>query len=260
MRKTGLTAAVTCVAFAMAVLWPYAVRAQQAPAAAPPPADAPVVDEAMQQAKAHFEAGKNAYNAGDYQGAIREFKAAEALRPSPILAYNIGLANERLGRRRVAMRYYRRYLEQMPGAQNRAEVEGRIATLERDIAAEPPPAPGAPPVAAEQPSDMPPPQPVQAGPGQPPQPTYTGVDPYATSAAPAPAPPIVTVRKKRSLWWVWLIVGIGATALLAFAIWAALYFDNQVVYGERASSQGLTNDRTPPDSRTPSVGFPLFRF
>src|SRR5438309_12083798 len=111
--------AVCLYAFLMALLWPYAARAQN-----PPPQPAPAVnDEALAQAKQHFEAGKNAYNAGDYVTSIREFKAAEALRPSPILAYNIGLANEKLGKKRVALKYYKRYLEQMPNAPNRAEVD-----------------------------------------------------------------------------------------------------------------------------------------
>ena len=88
----------------------------------------------MAQAKQHFETGRNAYNAGDYVTAIREFKAAEALRPSPILDYNIGLANEKLGKRRVAVKYYKRYLEEQPNASNKAEVEGKVTALEAEIA------------------------------------------------------------------------------------------------------------------------------
>src|SRR4051812_28893535 len=110
--------AVSLYAFLMALLWPYASRAENPPPQAPPPQQGAVNDEALVQAKQHFEAGRNAYNAGDYQTAIREFKAAEALRPSPILAYNIGLANEKLNKKRVALKYYKRYLEQMPSAPN----------------------------------------------------------------------------------------------------------------------------------------------
>ena len=86
-------------------------------------------------AKQHYEAGRNAYTVGDYPNAIHEFKAAEALRPSPILAYNIGLANEKLGKKRVALKYYHRYLEQMPNAQNKPEVDQRIASLEAEVTA-----------------------------------------------------------------------------------------------------------------------------
>ena len=152
----------TLFAFLMACLWPYSSRAADAPAP-PPPAGQSINDEALAQAKQHFEAGRNAYNAQDYITAIREFKAAEALRPSPLLAYNIGLANEKLGKRRVALKYYHRYLEQMPNAQNRPEVEGRIQQLEAEVASLPPPPPPgqAPPPGpnVEQPGDNPPPQP-----------------------------------------------------------------------------------------------------
>src|SRR5256714_3280902 len=133
--------AVCLYAFLMALLWPYAARAQNPPPPAQPaPGAGTVNDEALAQAKQHFEAGKNAYNAGDYVTSIREFKAAEALRPSPILAYNIGLANEKLGKKRVAVKYYKRYLEMQPNAANKGEVDGKITALEAEIAAQPPPA------------------------------------------------------------------------------------------------------------------------
>jgi tetratricopeptide (TPR) repeat protein len=270
VRPKALTAIVTCVAFATALFAPLAARAQNAPPAPPPTGgeQGAIDDEAMTRAKGHFEAGRNAYNAGDYVGAIREFKAAEALRPSPILAYNIGLANEKLGKRRVAVKYYRRYLEQVPNAQNRSEVEGRIATLEREIAAEPPPPPAgaAPPPGAaapppnapptfEQPSDMPPP------PGAPGQPVYAGADPYASSA-PAPVT-LPAPQKKKSYWWVWLIVAGGVTLVIAVTVWAVLTYGT-VSSGtyDRASTQGLGQDRKsfPSDARSPALGAPLFRF
>jgi hypothetical protein len=184
---------------------------------------------------------------------IREFKAAEALRPSPILAYNIGLANEKLGKKRVALKYYKRYLEQMPNAPNRAEVDGRIAQLEQDVAAQPPPPPPQPdqpppPPQAEQPGDMPPPQ---AG-----QPT-TAYDPYGSTAQPgapgAPAP------KKKSYWWVWLIVAGGALVLVGIIVAVALTIGSSSVY--YADHALLTNPRNPDVSapRTNSL-YPLFHF
>src|SRR5947209_3110375 len=109
MRGRSLVASVTLLSFTTLVVWPRGASAQEAkPAEAPPAAaaaPAPSNDDAMAQAKQHFETGRNAYNAGDYVTAIREFKAAEQLRPSPILDYNIGLANEKLGKRRVAVKY-----------------------------------------------------------------------------------------------------------------------------------------------------------
>jgi tetratricopeptide (TPR) repeat protein len=246
-------AAVTIVAFLMALWWPYAAEAGDKT-----PAAAPVTDDALMQAKQHFEAGRNAYNAGDYISAIREFKSAESLRPSPILAYNIGLANEKLGKRRVAVKYYRRYLEQVPNAQNRAEVDGRIAQLEQEIAAQPPPplppAGVAPPPTAEQPGDMPP--------QHEPQPPPKGYDPYA-STAPNNPPPATAPQKKKSYWWVWLIVGIGAAALTATIVALAVVYGNtSSVAFTGADHAIMTNPRDVRsyDSRTPSTTVPLFHF
>ena len=249
--RTPQVAAVTLVAFLMALLAPYVARADTP--AHPAPA---VSDDALNQAKQHFEAGKNAYNAGDYITSIREFKAAEALRPSPILAYNIGLANEKLGKKRVALKYFHRYLDQMPNAQNRPEVEGRIAQLDADIAAQPPPPlpnqpppPGQPGVAVEQPGDMPPPQQ-----GAPP----ASYDPYGSTApnnGAVPAPP-----KKKSHWWVWLIVAGGATLVIAVVVaLAVVYGDTSTVFADRAM---LTNTRDPSNSsgRTSSNLLPLIHF
>lgn len=200
-------------------------------------------DQALAEAKRHFEAGKNAYTSGDYQTAIREFKAAEALRPSALLAYNIGLANEKLGKRRVAVKYYRRYLEGAPGAPNRAEVEGRIASLERDIAANPGGAQGGQPQ-TERPSDMPPEMPPPPPPvaGQPPQ--QPGYDPYAPQQPGQPQP--VTAAKKRNLWWVWMIVGIGSAVLLGAIIGVTVWvIRNNNAYYATGLNQSLT---TPPPS------------
>jgi len=215
-----VTTIVTGLAFLATLVLPYAARAQQ-----PAPAGG---DETLQQAKAHFEAGKNAYNAGDYQGAIREFKAAEALRPSPILDYNIGLANEKLQKRRVAVKYYRRYLEGMPSAPNRAQVEASIQQLEREIAAQPQQPPG-----TEQPADMPP---QQAPP--PAQPTYGSYDPYGSGGQ--QPPPVVQQPqpvKKKSYWWVALIVVAGVAILAGVVAYAIIVSRPSTV-----RSTFLTND------------------
>src|SRR5690349_6934820 len=149
--RSPWVASVTLLAFTTLVIWPRGAAAEGEPAKAPAPAQPPPAnaapapaptgdDAAMAQAKQHFETGRNAYNAGDYVTAIHEFKEAEKLRPSPILDYNIGLANEKLNKKRVAVKYYQRYLNMQPNARNRPEVEQRITALQAAIAAEPPPA------------------------------------------------------------------------------------------------------------------------
>jgi tetratricopeptide (TPR) repeat protein len=265
--RSPLVASVTLLAFATLVIWPRGASAQGAakPAeAAPPAASAPppaADDAAMAQAKQHFETGRNAYNAGDYVTAIREFKEAERLRPSPILDYNIGLANEKLGKRRVAVKYYRRYLELQPNAANKAEVEQKVQSLEAEIAAQPPvaattqpggtaPQPGA---QVEQPGDMPPPDPnATAGAAQP------GYDPYASTAPPGHAPVAAKPAKKRSLWWLPLVIvgGVAVTIGIAVLIWWAADTSTTVYY----ANHGLTEAPAARIDRHDIGGVKLFSF
>jgi hypothetical protein len=271
MRVKSWVASITCLTFTVMV-WPRSADAAEPAAPAPAPAAAaasaaaaPAADEAtLAQAKQHFEAGRNAYNANDFVTAIREFKQAEQLRSSPILAYNIGLANEKLGKRRVAVKYYKRYLEQQPDAANKAEVDERIRGLEASIAAQPATtAPGgsAPqPEQVEQPSDMPPPDP-NVTPGTQPPPPQPGYDPYASQ--PPPGQPIaVKPVKKRSTWWIWLIVAGGIAVTVTIIVVVALAVDSAAtttVYGDR----GSLNDRliVPTNRQQPSPqNFTLFRF
>ncbi|HXU74530.1 MAG TPA: hypothetical protein VN947_34785 [Polyangia bacterium] len=243
MRGRSLVASVTLLSFTALILWPRgasaqgaAQPAQPAPAEAPPPPPAnppPAGDDAtMAQAKQHFETGRNAYNAGDYVTAIHEFKAAESLRPSPILDYNIGLANEKLGKRRVAVKYYQRYLEEQPNASNKAEVEGKVSTLEAEIAANPgPPAgqAGQPSAQAEQPGDMPPPDQNVAA-------AQPGYDPYASQPPPGQPPVAAKPAKKKSYWWIGLIIGGAVTITVVLAVVIYLYAadTSSVYYGDRA--------------------------
>ncbi len=162
------------------------------------PASAP--NETLQLAKQHFTAGKDAYNAGKYAVSIREFKAAEAIRPSPILSYNIGLANDKLGKRRLALQYYQSYINALPDAPNRAEVDERIAKLQAQ------PQAGGDGNRTTVSGDAPPP---------PTYPPYAGGDPYSTAAPAGGAPPPAA---KKSLWWVWMLVGIGGALVLTVII------------------------------------------
>jgi hypothetical protein len=133
------------------------------------------------QAKQHFAAGEARFKAGDYRGAITEFAAADALVPSPILSYNIGLCHERLGEDQLAVQRYRDYLERRPDAANRPAVEARIQAAEQRLAAKkgpPAPAPTPPPV-TEGPAAPAPPAPAPAPAAKPP----------ATEGPAAPAPP-----------------------------------------------------------------------
>src|SRR5262249_11045025 len=75
------------------------------------------------QPKQPFATGEARFKAGAYRNAIAEFQAADALVPSPILAYNQALCYDRLGEVEPALRLYRDYLARRPDAPNKAEVE-----------------------------------------------------------------------------------------------------------------------------------------
>jgi len=84
-------------------------------------------------AKTYFEKGANEYNLGHFAEAITQFEKAYSIDPAPILLFNIGQCHRQTGNKERALFFYRRYLEQDPKAENRAEVEKRMAELERSM-------------------------------------------------------------------------------------------------------------------------------
>jgi hypothetical protein len=94
----------------------------------------PSDDATLAQAKQHFERGKELFKSAAYEEAIREFKVADQIKPSPILAYNIGLAYDKLGRCRAAVGFFQRYLREQPDADNRADTEQKIAEQQAKLA------------------------------------------------------------------------------------------------------------------------------
>ena len=212
-----ITACVTLFAFLLVTLPAGRSWADDAP---PPPGGA-ADDQSLRQAKQHFEAGKAAFGAHDFQAAIGEFKAAAALRPSPILDYNIGLATEQLGRPRAAGKWFRRYLEEKPDAENRAEVETKIAALDQQTQQQT--------QQQQQPQAQQPPQVTEDYNAQPQpmaqQPQYQGSDPYAGYQ---PPPPVggpnyrTTPPKKKSYWWIVFPI-LGGITLLTLIIVASYY-------------------------------------
>lgn len=93
---------------------------------------APSASLADDRAKAaeHFALAEKADKRGDYRAAIAEYEAAYAASPHPAILYNIARDYEQLGELRAAADYFRRYLAESPDAEDRAEVERRIADLQ----------------------------------------------------------------------------------------------------------------------------------
>src|SRR6185295_19141018 len=84
-------------------------------------------------ARDRFRQGAQAYSEGRFKDAIDLFFDADRLAPNPAFAYNIGLAYEELGDAANALRWYRSYLRDLPGAPDQAEVEPRIAAAEKHL-------------------------------------------------------------------------------------------------------------------------------
>ncbi len=91
-------------------------------------------DETLDQAaRLTFQAAREAFGAGDYERALERFEQAYNLSPRPVLLYNIGVTLDRLRRDEDAVARFTEYLERIPDAPDRVEVEARIRVLQRAI-------------------------------------------------------------------------------------------------------------------------------
>lgn len=86
------------------------------------------------EARALFNAGVAAYDAGRYEDALESFERAYQRSERPVLLYNIGQCYDRLRRDEEAVQAFERYLEAVPGAENRPQVEARLRALREAIA------------------------------------------------------------------------------------------------------------------------------
>ncbi len=85
---------------------------------------------AQDDARTQFMRGQTAYQQGDYDTAIREWTAAYAQDPRPLLQYNLSQAYERLGRATEAAAALERYVATAePTDTNQADARARLAAL-----------------------------------------------------------------------------------------------------------------------------------
>jgi hypothetical protein len=121
--------------FSLLPLWLQAgARAQDSHRSGPeanPAGDAatPENPTAAREAREHFRAGIEHYQARRFREAIREFELAAALVPSADLWFNIARSHEQLGEWSQAADFYRRYLRDRVDPPDRAQVEALIAAL-----------------------------------------------------------------------------------------------------------------------------------
>jgi tetratricopeptide (TPR) repeat protein len=90
-------------------------------------------DRKMAEARALYDQGITHYNLGEFDLAIDKFKQAYALTNAPGLLFNIAQAYRLKGDYEQALYFYKTYIRLQPEAANRADVEARIAEMEKAI-------------------------------------------------------------------------------------------------------------------------------
>lgn len=83
------------------------------------------------EAKEHYKKGTKAFDLGAYDEAVNEYSLAYRLRDDPALLYNLGQAHRLAQHPAEALRFYRLFLLKLPNASNRAEVQEKVAELQR---------------------------------------------------------------------------------------------------------------------------------
>jgi tetratricopeptide (TPR) repeat protein len=191
-----------------------------APAAAQSPVEpAPVIDRADdEEARDLFQIGKDAFDEGRFERALKYFKEAYDLSHRAALLSNIGTALDRLRRDQEALDAYRKYLEQVPSAPNRRLVEERIRIIESAIARSQPAPPEAesfatPPRAAA-------PAPKAQEPLVPSPAETARAAPSLTAAGDAQHPKDGDSAPITARWWFW--TGIGAVVVAAVVVAVAV--------------------------------------
>jgi tetratricopeptide (TPR) repeat protein len=93
-------------------------------------AAAPTANEKLERAKQHFSAGVDAYDQGKYQLALQEFGQAHALSHNAALYFNMAACEEHMDHFQAAALLLKQYLIEKPDAEDRANVQVRIKSLE----------------------------------------------------------------------------------------------------------------------------------
>ena len=84
-----------------------------------------------QKTKEHYEKATRLYNVGKYQEAIAEYEAAYLVSADPVMLFNIAQCHRLNNQPDEAVRFYKNYLRNAPGAPNRDDVERKIVEMER---------------------------------------------------------------------------------------------------------------------------------
>lgn len=114
---------------------PLAASAQDELDEGPPskPQTAADKKEADRKARELFEQGRAAFKDGKYRDAWEHFRDAYLLSKRPELLYNVGQSADRMRMDSEALAAFKLYLQRLPNAENRKEVQARISFLEKQV-------------------------------------------------------------------------------------------------------------------------------
>jgi tetratricopeptide (TPR) repeat protein len=206
---------VATAAVALCALLPVAARAQ--------------TEAERKQAKEHYEKATRFYDVGKYGEAIAEYEQSYLLIGDAALLFNIGQAYRLWERPEDAIRAYKNYLRQRPDASNRADVERKIADLEKVVeerrhgGQQPPetvPPAAAPPYSPPTSYPMPPATGTAYPPAPGPPPAGAPVSPEgAVTTQPGPATPPPSAGGS---WLVYTLFGVSGAGLLTAGIAGAV--------------------------------------
>jgi hypothetical protein len=231
-------------------------------------------DDNTQRAKELFQQGTTFFNLGEFDKAIEAWQEGYKAKADPGFLYNIGQAYRLKGDAPKAIFFYRGYLRNFPKAPNRAEIEAKIAALQKEANEPKTPAPPTPttppPPATPAPATPPPAAPPPVTPAPPPGPTPVAPPPVSApplaGSSPAPevpapmteAPPPEAPLENRPI-DAWLGLGLNAwtsglnikgsaPAQFAWDLGAGYTFGN--VFGGASFRLGLIIGRTTLDEGT----------
>jgi tetratricopeptide (TPR) repeat protein len=160
------------------------------------------------EAKRRYEEGTKAFNLGEFQRAVDEYRQAYNARPEPVFLYNIAQAYRLANNLPQALFFYKSYLHSDPSSPNRIEVEDRIRKLEQQVreqqvvTTQPPNTPVSPDARPRPSSDTAPSEPSARAPLPATSPSSNAL----TASAPAKAERKPLYKK----WWLWTVVGVAA--------------------------------------------------
>lgn len=169
-------------------------------------AQAEMADDA--DARALFQLGQSAFDAGRYEAALDFFQRAYDLSHRPQLLYNIGQAADRLRRDRRALEAFEGFLRDAPESPQHASTRSRVAVLRATVEAEE--------ARARSGSDVAPPTPAETA-------AAANQDPPTDAPQSSGRGPSIAG---------WTIVGGGAGVLAVGAVFVILGFgDRRAVEG-----------------------------